>query len=114
MFLSLTTNQRITSCAHIQAYTTQRESPAIITQELAGVTSAAWDDESDDDDADKDDDEDGPMTEFRVKTSLMQREAVAQLTVEEGSTLELALQLPSCWPLRPATIEPRRKVGLIY
>lgn len=90
----------------LQGYTTRAESPEIIKQELAGVTSAAFGA----DDVEEDQDDDGSMTEFRVRTSLVLREAVAQLTVEEGSMLELALQLPPCWPLKPATIEPRRKV----
>ena len=94
-----------------QAYTTHNESPAIISMELAGVTSAAWDDTPDDGGDSHDDDEDKPLTTFRVRTSLVLRETVAQLTVEDEAMLELALQLPPCWPLKPATVEPRRKVG---
>lgn len=32
------------------------------------------------------------------------------MEVEEGMSLELALQLPPCWPLKPVSIDPRRKV----
>lgn len=102
-------------CAAPQAYTAQRESPAIIAQELASVSSAAFAADINapepgggaDEDAD---DSEALSTEFRVRTSTTLREAVAVLAVEEGSALELGLQLPPAWPLRPALIEPRRKV----
>ena len=32
------------------------------------------------------------------------------MEVEEGTSLELALQLPPSWPLKPAHIDPRNKV----
>ena len=45
----------------------------------------------------------------QVRTSQAAREAVATMEVEEGMSLELALQLPASWPLKPVAIDPRRK-----
>ena len=45
----------------------------------------------------------------QVRTNQALREAVAIMEVEEGTSLELALQLPASWPLKPAHIDPRSK-----
>ena len=34
------------------------------------------------------------------------------MTIEEGAVLEMAIKLPSSWPLRVADVECRRKVRL--
>jgi hypothetical protein len=79
----------------MQAYTIARESSGIISAELAGVSGASGD---------------AGNAEFRVRASLIAREAVAILSIEDNATLEMAVRLPPSWPLRPAEVECRRKV----
>jgi hypothetical protein len=54
----------------------------------------------------------GQAVDFRVRASAAAREAVAVLTIEDGASLEMAVRLPPAWPLRPADVECRRKVGI--
>lgn len=84
--------------AGLQAYTAAKESPEIISAELGGVSGVAASDVAE-------------TAEFRVRASLAAREAVAILSIEESSTLEMAVKLPASWPLRPAEVECRRKVS---
>lgn len=81
----------------LQAYTAAKESAAIIAAELGGVSGVAASDVAD-------------TAEFRVRASLAVREAVAILSIEDSSTLEMVVKLPTSWPLRPAEVECRRRV----
>lgn len=89
--------------AAAQAYAAARESPAIVAAELGGLgvvsggAAAAGGGEA-------------GGAEFSVRGSLGAREAVAVLAVEEGAALEMAVRLPPSWPLRPPTVECRRRV----
>lgn len=47
-----------------------------------------------------------------MRASAAAREVVAVATVEDGATLELAVRLPPAWPLKPAEVECRRRVGV--
>lgn len=84
----------------LQAYTAAKESPHIISVELGGVSGVATSDVAD-------------TAEFRMRASLASREAVAILCIEESSTLEMVIKLPASWPLRPAEVECRRRVGTL-
>lgn len=81
----------------MQAYTVAKESDDIISAELGGVSGVAASDVAE-------------SAEFRVRASLVAREAVAILSIEDSSTLEMAVKLPVSWPLRPAEVECRRRV----
>jgi hypothetical protein len=43
--------------------------------------------------------------QFSVRVNLAGREVAAQLTVEEGSSLEIGIKLPAALPLRPPEVE---------
>ena len=49
---------------------------------------------------------------FTVRVSPAAREAVAVLEVDDGASLELAVKMPPAWPLRGATVDVRRAVGV--
>ena len=48
---------------------------------------------------------------FGIKANTAAREIVATMTVEEGAVLEIAIKLPSSWPLKVAEVECRRRVS---
>lgn len=84
----------------MQAYAAARESPAILATELGGLGAVSAGAAG------------GGSADFRVRGSLSAREAVAVLVVEEGAELEMAMRLPTSWPLRPPSVECRRRVCL--
>ena len=84
----------------VQAYTALRESPGIIAAELAGVSGAGFQGS-----------ENSSNAEFWVRASMAAREATAMLCIEDNATLEMTIRLPASWPLRPAGVECKRKVG---
>ena len=49
---------------------------------------------------------------FTVRVSPAAREAVAVLEVDDGASLELVVKLPASWPLRGASVDVRRAVGV--
>ena len=53
------------------------------------------------------------LQDFHVRGSVAAREAVAVLAVDDSASLEMAVRLPPAWPLRPATIECRRRVRVL-
>lgn len=71
--------------AALEKYTALVESPLLLQQELAGAVALK--------------NEDGAL---EVRTSRAAREVYAAIEVDEGVTMRLTIQLPSCFPLRPA------------
>ena len=57
------------------------------------------------------DESDEGVIELSAKAKLGRREAVALVTLEGESILELVIQLPECWPLEGAKLECRKGVG---
>jgi hypothetical protein len=73
--------------AAIQAYTTQVEAPQLIQHEL--MAAEALKDSS-----------------LQITASGAAQEVVAAIQVDDGTKLELSIQMPTCFPLQPAEVLP--------